>query len=151
MDFHALFLSRTGRISRRTFWIGGGLLLVVGAALGLVPLLGPTAAMGLLWPWYSLSAKRLQDMGRSPTLALVALVPGAMATIAAAIAGLTMFNPAVALMILPLAALVGLVSTAGFLATLAFLAWLALANGTSGPNKWGEAPLSLVKIEGLQL
>jgi len=79
MDVRALFLSRIGRISRKTFWIGAGLLIVWGIAIFVVlwTIIGPSLIQNFLgrllgFPFtllsiyfaYNLVAKRFNDRAR---------------------------------------------------------------------------------------
>lgn len=78
MDFKALFSTTSGRISRKTWWIGVILLLIVGAVLSAILGaigLGATAtsagwgslivALLLLYPGYCIGIKRRQDRGNN--------------------------------------------------------------------------------------
>lgn len=78
MDFKALFSTTTGRISRKTWWVGVVLLLIVGAVLSAILNLiglGATAtsagwgalivALVLLYPGYCIGLKRRQDRGNN--------------------------------------------------------------------------------------
>jgi uncharacterized membrane protein YhaH (DUF805 family) len=79
MDLAALFLSARGRISRKTFWIGAGLLVVWGVAVFIVlwTILGPRLiqnffgrlvgfpfTLATIYFAYNLSAKRFNDRAR---------------------------------------------------------------------------------------
>lgn len=78
MDFKALFSTTTGRISRKTWWIGVVVLLIAGVILSAIfgaIGLGATAtsagwgsvivALLLLYPGYCIGIKRRQDRGNN--------------------------------------------------------------------------------------
>ncbi len=62
MDWKSLFLSADGRIGRRDFGIGVGLLMVGNMVIGAIPLIGTLAHLLSIYVWVCLSSKRLHDM-----------------------------------------------------------------------------------------
>ena len=147
MDLAALFLSPKGRISRKTFWIGVGGLIVWGIVVFAVlwTLLGPSLIQNFLGrlvglPFtlatiyfaYNLTAKRFNDRARP-------------AINAKAVAGLMVVKA-----VLDLVRITGDLRAQNFLDQLFVLAgtgialWyfieLGLMRGTVGPNEHGEDP-----------
>jgi uncharacterized membrane protein YhaH (DUF805 family) len=135
-----LFLSARGRIGPRTFLFGGGALIVVGIALALLPVVGMALSLALFWPWWSLSAKRLHDMGRSARPA--ALLLGANLVLGASAGLLTLLSTqgVMAMVLLPVLGIIGLLSMVVMLASLAFLVWLALSPSDEA-NAYGPRPV----------
>lgn len=155
MDWKFLYLEPKGRIGQKDFWIGFAILFAASMVVGMVlvpaliafPLIGTAFNLALLFPYYCLSAKRLHDIGKPETLALVVagangvltllsafLLPSAAAIAAnplAAGAGLGM-----AAMLVPLSMIVGLCS-------LAFLLWVGLTRGEDGVNAYGAPRASM--------
>ncbi|MFG1359895.1 DUF805 domain-containing protein [Xanthobacter pseudotagetidis] len=82
IDWIFLLASFRGRISRRQFWAGLGVLAALGAGLALaahlVPALATAAAAvaaSLLLPLAALATKRWHDRNRSGCRSLVVLIP----------------------------------------------------------------------------
>jgi len=98
MDFGYLYLSISGRISRKTWWLGVVGLIIMAIILGLVigvaggatglgrsafglGLLSLISTLILVFPSYALAMKRLHDRGRPEALALVFIAPSLLAPI----------------------------------------------------------------------
>jgi uncharacterized membrane protein YhaH (DUF805 family) len=147
MDLTALFLSAKGRISRKTFWIGAGLLVVWGVAAFFVlwtivgqhliqsffgRLVGFPFTLATIYFAYNLSAKRFNDRAR-PIIC------------AQAVAGFAVLKS-----VTDLVRITGDLHSQNFLDQLFILAgtgialWyfieLGLMRGTVGPNPHGEDP-----------
>lgn len=91
MDWVGLFLRLDGRIGRRAFWIGFGVVLL-GILLADVASRGVGAAtlllLLLLYPLIAVLVKRLHDRGRSGWWAAVLAAPLAVGVLAATVARL---------------------------------------------------------------
>jgi uncharacterized membrane protein YhaH (DUF805 family) len=85
-DFKWLFLSFEGRISRKDYWIGTGLMVlasftlgVLGAILAFVfeplAIVASLLSLAMIYPGLALCAKRWHDRGKSGWWTLVNLVP----------------------------------------------------------------------------
>ena len=84
-DYQRLYLTAEGRIGRQDFWMGVLGFFVVGIVLGLIimGIFGATTFIGRLlnfivqlafaYPSYNLMAKRFQDRGRPPMVAMVVI------------------------------------------------------------------------------
>ncbi len=86
IDWNYLFASFDGRIGRRDFWIGAGLLLAANlVGHGLIAVLFGSGAIGsalsflygvaLMFPGFAVLAKRFHDRGKSGWWGLIAFVP----------------------------------------------------------------------------
>ncbi|GLQ11067.1 hypothetical protein GCM10007913_29990 [Devosia yakushimensis] len=156
MDFQALYTITTGRVSRKTWWIG---ILILGIAgivltllLGLVGL-GPTATSAgwgsllvtllLLYPSYCLSLKRRQDRANNgldlKILLGLSLLSSVIQTLGIGITatdiggGVMMPSPAPWLSVL-------LLALAAF--GIYMLVQLGFLRGTIGPNQYGDDPVT---------
>jgi uncharacterized membrane protein YhaH (DUF805 family) len=132
-----LLTSPAGTASRRDFWLGAAVLFGIGIVLSLVPVFGALVSLALLYPWTCLSMARLNDMGRSPRLALVPLLFCSIAGVLGFVTAMGMSNPALIASTLMLAGVTLLVSSIAALVAIAFLGWLGLAPGES------DAPVSV--------
>ncbi len=120
-----------GSISRKTFWIGVGALVVASLVLGLIPYLGMVAPFALLYPWTCLAMQRLRDMGRAPALALIPVALSAVSTILALLTAASAVNPAligVALLVGGMTVVVGMIA---MVVAIGFLLWIGLTPGAS--------------------
>lgn len=138
MNWQHLFLSFSGRTSKRDFWIGILGLIGAGIVTGLLPVVGQILGLALLYPSTALMVKRLHDFGRSGWLAAVPLVPAVLAGAIALLAATAMSNPATMGAAFAAAGLAALVSTVAMLVGLAFLLWIGTRDGDSGTNAFGE-------------
>jgi len=138
----SLFLRADGRLGRAPFWIGVAALVLSGAVLSFVPVIGGAAGLVMLWPWYCLLAKRLHDTGRSGRLAAVALVPMALGAALALLTTLALAGGPLMGLLLPVLGLSGLVVVLASLFALAFVIWLGLAPGEASANRWGAVSTS---------
>lgn len=134
------FIHPGGRLSRTAFWFGAAILVVAGTLLSVVPVVGVGVGFLLLWPWYSLMAQRLHDTGRSGGVAVLPLIPMALASVLSLAATLAVSTGPAAAALLPLLAASGLIVLIAALAALVFVVWIGLMPGQSSPNDWGPVP-----------
>jgi uncharacterized membrane protein YhaH (DUF805 family) len=139
MDWRHLFLGLEGRISRKPFWIGTGVLFAVGlASLFLQSHLDaprPAAILGLalLYPEFAVTMKRARDRDMSLLLPALLLVLGVVAY-ALDFFGFTgtdasSFEP------------YDLFAMCYLLLSVYLLVVLGFFKGTPGPNRFGPNPL----------
>lgn len=134
------FISPKGRLDRRGFLILAGAMLVVGIVAGLVPGIGGLIPIVFAWPWLCIAIKRLHDMGRSGTAAMVLMAINVTLALAAMIASTMAMG--LGLAALPLLAALGGIATIALVVSLAFIVWLAFAPSQSGTNRFGPpAPI----------
>src|SRR5882724_4565794 len=107
--------------------------MVIGLRL-LVPLL----QLALLMPSAGITARRLQDTGKSGQLVWILVVPVLISNVASLLLALTL--GALVLFFLPLLGLIGLAS---FAAAVLMIYW-CVQPGTEGPNEFGPPPVSAV-------
>ena len=145
MDWRYLFLSPQGRIGRRDFWLGVGVVIVAGLVLGMIPLLGLLASIALIYPSVCLQAKRLHDFGKSGWLQLVPLGVMGVASIVASVTGgaaaLAGGGAALAGLGLGLAVL-----SLALLINLGFLLWVGLSRGDVAANSYGPPADGLASL-----
>ena len=139
-DWRYLFLSLDGRISRKPFWIGTGVMLLVTAILVAVvefELIEPRPVivvnLALLYPGFAVIVKRARDRDMSLMLPVVSLVLDAL-SYALEFFGLTSINEPTDLYYLfniPL-----------WVVSFYLLVVLGFFKGTPGPNRYGPDPLA---------
>lgn len=135
-------LRRDGRLQRGPFWIGAAGLVVGGALLSMIPVVGGMIALALIWPWFCLLSQRLHDTGRSGRLAAIALAPMGVGLVLSVVASIAAFAGPAAVFLLPLLALAGTVVLLASLAALAFIIWIGVQPSQAYSNAWGPAPMA---------
>ena len=133
-DWVSFYLSPTGRISRRDYWLYGVLAIFASSLLvGWIPILGQIFTLATSWAGIAIAFKRCHDVGRSGWWLFLPLVPAAIAVIGGIIAGAS--NNAVPG--IAMATVFGLI-------WLGLSVWLIFAvlirRGDEGPNRFGPAP-----------
>lgn len=142
-DYQRLYLTSEGRIGRQDFWMGILGFVVVGIVLGLIiwgifgatffgRLLNFIVQLAFAYPSYNLMAKRFQDRGRPPMIAMALIGIGLLL----GLIGLFTGGPA---------------GTPGALGTIFGLIWLVIGiwvivelgflRGTVGQNEYGPDPV----------
>ena len=154
MDFQNLYLSTSGRIGQKSFWIGQLILFGISIVLGFIGgMIAPgnaivSAVLGLvlLYPGYCVMAKRFQDMGKTGKMAAIPYGASLLVQIFALIttmglmgAAATGSDAAAAGAMAGLAGM-GLVGIIGLVVWLVFLFWAGLTKGDAGPNAYGPPP-----------
>jgi uncharacterized membrane protein YhaH (DUF805 family) len=144
MDWQTLFLKVDGRIGRKDYWIGVGILFVAGLVLGNVPIIK------MLWPFASIYfavciyGKRLHDIGQSAWMVLlpfgilivataVAIVLGGAAVLGAA----STDSSAAGIGALAGLGVASLIMFAGALASLGWVIWLGTRETQAEENQFG--------------
>ena len=133
-----LFISPSGRISRRQFWLHGVLPIVVASiVLGWIPVIGQILALGFFWGSICIAFKRFHDLGYPGWYSLVYIVPF---IAAAVILGVGMFITS----LLGLAWLLAeILWGVGLLIGLAQLIFVYVRVGQEGSNQYGPDPLAV--------
>jgi uncharacterized membrane protein YhaH (DUF805 family) len=140
MDFMHLFLSFEGRISRTTFWIGVGILVVVESiaqyAAGQVGNDQASAVVDLVFafPEFAVAAKRAHDRNISTWLILL-FFAGAVGLDVLMLGGWDVTGDK------PSTAFLAILVPWGIFA-LVLLVDLGFRRGTEGPNAYGPDPLA---------
>lgn len=146
LDWQQLFLSFTGRASKRDFWIGFAVLFGAGFVASLLPVIGALASLALIYPWTALMTKRLHDFGKSGWLVLVPAVPAAASGVLGLFAAVAMGNAVTMGAAFATAGLAVMISTIAILIGLGFLLWVGLKDGDRVPNAYGEVPTAAVQL-----
>lgn len=128
-DWTQFYLSPSGRISRREYWLYGFLVTsCVGLLTGWIPILGVIVSLVLSWSGIVLGIKRFHDIGRSGWWSLIAIPPMLLTIFS------TVTNPNHATLTL----LLGLI-------TMAAMLWVffgvLVRRGNEGPNQFGPDPM----------
>jgi uncharacterized membrane protein YhaH (DUF805 family) len=144
MNWQDLFISAHGRVGRRDFWIAAAALIISGLVLNLLPVIGPLAALALLYPWTCILVKRLHDTGRSGWLVLVPTVPAALSGVLGLFAALALQSPATMGAAFGMAGLALSASMLAALIGLGFLLWAGLKAGDAASNRFGEPAAPMV-------
>ena len=133
-----------GRVSRRDFWtyVAVYVVLMIGVAIVTMViglrLLVPLLQLALLMPSAGITARRLQDTGKSGQLVWILVVPVLISNVASLLLALTLGG--LVLFFLPLLGLIGLAS----LAAAVLMIYWCVQPGTEGPNEFGPPPVSAV-------
>ena len=150
MDWKALFLTSSGRLGQKDFWIAFLILVVANIVAGLIPLLGQLVALALIFPMVCITAKRLHDFGKSGWLAAVPYVIGAVILVVGGVLGGMglmlggLFGDgAGAAAALGGLGVIALMSFLAFAASLAFLLWVGLSRSDPEPNAYGPPPAAM--------
>ena len=154
MDWKNLYLTSTGRLGQKDFWLSWLILLVIsilaGWVLGMVHVLASTVVgLALLYPGYCIMTKRFNDFGKNgKVLAAIPYGISAVLSIWTAITTMGLLggvaagaDPA-ALAAGGAAGLagIGMLAMVGGLIGLAFLLWAGLSKGDPAPNAYGPVP-----------
>lgn len=124
-----------GRIGRKTFILSAAGFIALGIVCSLVPVAGQIMSLAMLWPWTVIAIKRLHDMDRGATPAILMAIASASLGAAGTVVSLLALNPALFLAVASVMAIAGLIVG---LAAIAFVVWLAISTGTSGSNRYGS-------------
>jgi uncharacterized membrane protein YhaH (DUF805 family) len=151
MDWQTLFLKVEGRMGRKDYWIGIGILFVAGLICSNIPVLDTLWPLASVYFGVCVYGKRLHDIGQSAWMALLpfGILVGA-AAIAAMLGGAAVLGAAAsnsdAAGIGALAGLgvASLIVFAGGLAALGWVIWLGTRETQAQDNQFGpprEVPL----------
>ena len=131
-----------GRVSRRDYWtyiavyvvlvIG---LLIVTRVIGLRVLV-PLLQLALLMPSAAITARRLQDTGKSGQLVWLVIVPALVSNVVSLLAALTFGALGFLLLFFPMLILVWLVA----IASAVLMIYWCVQPGSEGPNEFGPPP-----------
>ena len=131
-----------GRVSRRDYWIFVAVyvVLVIGVAI-VSNILGPGMVMpvlqlALLLPSAGMTARRLQDTGRSGQLVWILIVPVLVSNQLSLLFQLSFGFFGLLVLFFPLIPLIGLIS---LVAAVVMIYW-CIQPGTDGPNEFGPPP-----------
>jgi len=131
-----------GRVSRRDFWTYVAVYLVVVIGLLIVTgvigfrVLMPLLQLALLMPSAGLTARRLQDTGKSGQLVWILVIPMLVSNVISLLASLTLGGLGMVLLFFPLFGLINLIS----LAAVVVMIYWCIQPGTEGPNEFGPPP-----------
>ncbi len=132
-----------GRVSRKDYWtyIAVYVVIAIGVAVvqGLVGLaLTSLLQLALLLPSAGLTARRLQDTGKSGSLVWILMIPVLISSLVSFLAAMTFGAFGLILLFLPLLGLIGLIS----LVAGVYMIYLCVQPGTPGSNQFGPEPAS---------
>lgn len=134
----------SGRVNRAQYWfyvlvyalVGVGVA-IIGSVVAAGSLFGAAYAVALFLPSVGMTARRLQDTGRSGALAWLWAIPVAARVVSALYWMFTIMTFGLGLIFLPLMSLVWLVA----LIAAVILVFFCIKPGDSGPNAYGPPPL----------
>ena len=137
------YTDMTGRVSRAQFWYYILVYVVVGigvAIIGVVvsagSLVGAAYAVALLLPSVGITARRLQDTGRSGSLAWLWAIPVATRVLSALFWIFTIATFGFGLIFLPI---MGLISLVALIAAIVLI-YFCVQPGEAGTNAYGPPP-----------
>jgi uncharacterized membrane protein YhaH (DUF805 family) len=144
MDWQTLFLKVEGRMGRKDYWIGMGILFVAGLIFSNIPVLDTLWPLASVYFGVCVYGKRLHDIGQSAWLVLLPFGIMVLATaIAAMLGGAALLGAAAsdsnAAGIGALAGLgvASLIVIAGGLAALGWVIWLGTRETQAEDNQFG--------------
>lgn len=145
MDWQTLFLKVEGRIGRKDYWIGVGILFVVGLVLGNVPIIKMVWPLASIYFAVCIYGKRLHDIGQSAWMVLLPFGILIGASILAAVLGgaallgasSTGTDQAAVLGGLAGLGIASLIFFAGALASLGWVIWLGTRDTQAEENQFG--------------
>jgi uncharacterized membrane protein YhaH (DUF805 family) len=152
MDLQTLFLSSSGRVSRKTWWMGTLILIVASIVLyfvlGLIGL-GMTSAFGpiiafliLVYPAYNLGLKRRQDRDNNGMDFKILMGLSALTTLLQAFGiGYTPTDLGNGMVVMMPGMLMSTVQIIVGIFGIYMLIQLGFLRGTPGPNSYGADPL----------
>jgi uncharacterized membrane protein YhaH (DUF805 family) len=146
MDWKGLFLTSSGRLGQRDFWLAWLMLFAANLVCRIVPFLGGLVALALVFPNVCVTSKRLHDFGRSGWLILIPFAAGLVAAVLGALTrGATMLAGLAGHAVGSLAmvggmGLMALLGLALLVVALGFLLWVGLSRGDPEPNAYGPPP-----------
>lgn len=134
-DWVSFYLSPSGRLSRREYWLYGFLvILIANILIGWIPIIGQIFTLVTSWASIAIAAKRFHDVDRSGWWMLAPAVPMALAGI-----GLLMtLERSTEGVGFTLAVIFGLVALG---TNLWILFGVLIRAGDAGPNRFGPAPV----------
>ena len=132
-----------GRVSRKDFWayVAVYAVIAIGVAIvqGIVGLaLLSLLQLALLLPSAGITARRLQDTGKSGSLVWLLMIPMLISSLVSFLLAMTFGLFGLILFFLPLMGVVGIFS----LFAAIFLIYLCVQPGTPGSNQFGPEPAS---------
>jgi uncharacterized membrane protein YhaH (DUF805 family) len=133
-----LFISPSGRISRKQFWLHGVLPIVVASiVLGWIPVIGQILSLAFLWGSICIAFKRFHDLGYPGWYSLVYLIPMLAAGIVLGVGFVVTAFFSLAWLLAKI--LWGI----GALIAIAQLVFVYIRVGQEGPNEYGPDPLAI--------
>lgn len=145
MDWQTLFLKLEGRIGKKDFWVGVGILIIASMILSGVPVIGQIWGLASVYFGMAVLGKRLHDIDRTAWLAAIpfllmifgpvlAFMMGGATIFASGLAGL---DGAAGLGLLAGLGVGVLVLFAGVAVFLGMVVWLGITDGTPETNQFG--------------
>lgn len=140
-DWVQFYLSPSGRITRRDYWLFGFLVIfAVNLLLGWIPIIGQLITLVTIWPSIAVAFKRLHDRSMPGWWIFVPSIP---TIIGALILGLgigMMANESGGGSV-AMTAIGGVLLLIGFVASLWIIFGVLARRGVPGPNQYGPDPL----------
>jgi uncharacterized membrane protein YhaH (DUF805 family) len=147
MDWQTLFFKADGRMGKKDFWIGMGIILVINLLFAQVESIGWLVSLATLWASVCVYAKRLHDFGRSGWLMLLpvgvfvlAIVIGALSMVGGAVAGSAAGGSGVAFGVLFGLGFSGALFGLAMLVNIGFVIWVGTRDSDVDDNRFGPRP-----------
>jgi uncharacterized membrane protein YhaH (DUF805 family) len=131
-----------GRVSRRNFWtyvavyISLAIIVYIAGSILRLGVLMPALQLALLMPSAGITARRLQDTGRSGQLVWILVVPVLVSNVVLLMFLLSFGLFGLLILFFPLLGLISLIS----LAAAVLMIYWCIQPGTDGPNEFGPPP-----------
>ncbi|HYM18918.1 MAG TPA: DUF805 domain-containing protein [Micropepsaceae bacterium] len=131
-----------GRVSRRNFWtyvavyISLAIIVYIAGNILRLGVLMPALQLALLMPSAGITARRLQDTGRSGQLVWILVVPVLVSNVVLLMFLLSFGLFGLLILFFPLLGLISLIS----LAAAVLMIYWCIQPGTDGPNEFGPPP-----------
>lgn len=137
------FADFSGRVSRKDYWtyiaIVIGVLIVAAILQGILGFgIAALIQLALLLPNAGMTARRLQDMGKSGSLVWILMIPVLVSSLVTLLLTMAFGVFGLILFFLPLMGLINLIA----LAAAIYIIYLCIQPGTAGSNQYGPEPAS---------
>lgn len=137
-DWVSFYLSPSGRITRRDYWLHGFLVIfAVNILLGWIPIIGQLLTIVTIWPSIAVAFKRLHDRDLPGWWIFVPSIPTVLGAVLLGAAAFASLDGSVAGTLYTLG---GILLLGGVVGSLWIIFGVLARRGAPGPNRYGPNP-----------